>query len=189
MSSIVLPSRGQCIQITDNGQPCQCQWFFPPQSPLLDQLVCGLCGHGIHAHADYMSIIVNHYPTNHCAAYAQTTHLTQRCTCEAQLYRHIATDNLYRLPEPWTVLDYFNPYSNGPSLGATTSNNVNSPFFPNTTSSSNYSTSILYRDATSIPFTPTYMPSTSPNTDPSYLYDDAVIFTSIPLPVAQTAIP
>ncbi|PBK96321.1 hypothetical protein ARMGADRAFT_692072 [Armillaria gallica] len=38
MSSIVLPSRGQCIHIIDDSQPCQCQWFFPPESPLLDQV-------------------------------------------------------------------------------------------------------------------------------------------------------
>ncbi|KAK0502785.1 hypothetical protein EDD18DRAFT_1135096 [Armillaria luteobubalina] len=38
----------------------------------VSQLVCGLCGHGIHAHADYMSIVVNHCPANQCAAYAQT---------------------------------------------------------------------------------------------------------------------
>ncbi|PBK77636.1 hypothetical protein ARMSODRAFT_946477 [Armillaria solidipes] len=84
MSSIVLPSRGQCIQITNDSQHCQCLWFFPPESPLLDQNICGLCGHGIHAHADYVSIVVNHYPANQCAAYVQRTTLMQRCTCEAQ---------------------------------------------------------------------------------------------------------
>ncbi len=38
MSSVVLPSRGQCIHITDDSQHCQCLWFFPPASPLLDQV-------------------------------------------------------------------------------------------------------------------------------------------------------
>ncbi len=34
------------------------------------QDICSLCGHGIHAHADYVSMVVNHYPVNQCAAYA-----------------------------------------------------------------------------------------------------------------------
>ncbi|KAK0483150.1 hypothetical protein IW261DRAFT_1461708, partial [Armillaria novae-zelandiae] len=190
MSSIIFPSRGKCIQITDS-QRCQCQWFFPPESPLLDQLVCGLCEHGIHAHADYFSTVVNCYPSNQCAAYAQTTHLGQRCTCEAQFYEHIATDNWYQLAEPSTVLDYFNPDPTGlQSPNATMSNDANNPFFPNTTSSSSYSTSMSYGNATSTPFTLTYMPSTSPYIDPYYpYYDDAVIFTPIPQPVAQIAMP
>ncbi|SJL04574.1 uncharacterized protein ARMOST_07941 [Armillaria ostoyae] len=188
MSSIVFPSRGRCIQITDS-QPCLCLWFFPPESPLLDQDICGLCGHGIHAHADYVSTVVNHYPANQCAAYAQKTRLTQRCTCEAQFCEHIATDNSYRLPEPWTVLDYFNPDSNGPSPSATLSsysNDDNSPFSPNTTPSSNYSTTMSSRNPTDIPPTPTYIPF--PNANPFYPYGDTVIFTPIPQPVIQTAI-
>ncbi|PBK77628.1 hypothetical protein ARMSODRAFT_946469 [Armillaria solidipes] len=191
MSPIVLPSRGQCIQITDDSQRCQCLWFFPPESPLLDQNVCGLCGHGIHAHVDYVSTVVNHYPVNQCAAYAQKTHLTQRCTCEAQFCEHIATDNGYRLPEPWTVLDYFNPDINGPSPSATSSsysNGANSPFSPNTTSSSNYNTPMFSGDTTNIPFTSTYVPPPSPNANPSYPYSDTVIFAPIPQPVIQTAI-
>ncbi|PBK96278.1 hypothetical protein ARMGADRAFT_1009935, partial [Armillaria gallica] len=191
MSSIILPSRGRCIQIADDSHPCQCLWYFPPESPLLDQDICGLCGHGIHAHADYVSRVVNHYPTNQCAAYAQKTRLTQRCTCEAQFCEHIATDNSYRLPEPWTVLDHFNPDINGPSLGATTSsysNDVNSPFSPNTTPSSNYSTAMYSGDATDIPFTPAYIPSPFPNVDPSNPYGDTVIFAPIPQPVIHTAI-
>ncbi|KAK0445571.1 hypothetical protein EV421DRAFT_1902504 [Armillaria borealis] len=135
---------------------CQCLWFFPPDSPLLDQDICSLCGHGIHAHADYVSMVVNHYPANQCAVYAQKTCLTQRCTCEAQFCEHIATDNSYRLPEPWTVLDYFNPDINRPSsslaLTSSYSSNVNGPFSPST-SSSNYTT-VLSGDARNISLTP-----------------------------------
>ncbi|KAK0240641.1 hypothetical protein EDD85DRAFT_1021850 [Armillaria nabsnona] len=186
MSSIVLPSRGQCIHVTDN-QPCQCLWFFPPESPLLDQNICGHCGHGIHAHADYVSTVINHYPANQCAAYAQTTHLMQFCTCGAQFYEHIAAYNSYCIPEPWTVLRYFNPDGNVPSPSATTSSAANSPFSPNTTPSSNYSTTMFSGDATDTPFSPAYMPPPSPNVNASYPYGGTVIFT--PQPVVQFAIP
>ncbi|KAK0502772.1 hypothetical protein EDD18DRAFT_605993 [Armillaria luteobubalina] len=163
MSSIVLPSRGQCIQITDNSQPCQCVWFFPPESPLLDQDICGLCGHDIHAHADYVSIVVNHCPVNRCAAYAQKTRLTQFCTCGAQICEHIATYNQYRLPEPWTVLDYWNPGNISPpsTTKISYSNDANSPFFLITTSSV-YTAAISPGD--SVTPAPVYSPSaTSPS--------------------------
>ncbi|KAK0240645.1 hypothetical protein EDD85DRAFT_950486 [Armillaria nabsnona] len=187
MSSIVLPSRGQCIQITDDSQPCQCQWFFPPESPLLDQIACGHCGHGIHVHTDYVSPVVNHYPENQCAAYVQKIPLTQRCTCEAWLCVHVATHNSYCSEEPWTVLDSLYPENSGlPS--AATSNDGNGPSFPNTTPSSNHSTAMFSGDATDIPFTPAYMPSPSPDANPSYPYGDTVIFTPIPHPAIQTAI-
>ncbi|KAK0458419.1 uncharacterized protein EV420DRAFT_1747955 [Desarmillaria tabescens] len=104
MSSAVLPSRERCIHITDNIQQCQCPWFA---SPPLDPYVCGQCGHGIHAHVDYVSMVVNHYPPTQCAAYVQKTPLAQRCTCEAQLCDHIVADNAYRIEEPWNVLDNF----------------------------------------------------------------------------------
>ncbi|KAK0502771.1 hypothetical protein EDD18DRAFT_605956 [Armillaria luteobubalina] len=197
MSSIVLPSRGRCTQITDGIiQPCQCLWFFPPESSLSDPNTCGLCEHGIHAHADYFSIVVNHYPANQCAAYAQTTHMMQFCTCGAQFCEHIGTYNLYRIPEPWTVLHYFNPDNSGPPL-STTSNgypsDVSSPFSPNLTPSSNYSTPMLIGDtswpAVPLAFTPTYMPSPSPNANTSYPYGGTVIFTPTPQRVAQMAIP
>ncbi|KAK0240644.1 hypothetical protein EDD85DRAFT_1021851 [Armillaria nabsnona] len=171
MSSIVLPSRGQCIHIIDDSQPCQCQWFFPPDSSLLDQLVCGLCGHGIHAHADYISIVVNHYPANQCAAYAQQTHLMQFCTCGAQFCEHIGTYNSYRIPEPWSVLRHFDPDTNGPSPSVTTSsyfNNANSPFSLNTMSS-DYNTAILSDDARNLSLNtaPTSSPSAGSSTSPA----------------------
>ncbi|KAK0445541.1 hypothetical protein EV421DRAFT_329569 [Armillaria borealis] len=30
-----------------------------------------VCGHGIHAHADYLSLVVHHCPTKYCVAYVQ----------------------------------------------------------------------------------------------------------------------
>ncbi|KAK0228082.1 hypothetical protein IW262DRAFT_1292972 [Armillaria fumosa] len=164
MSSIVLPSRGQCIQTTDNLQHCQCLWFFPPELSLLDQDICSLCGHGIHTHADYVLTVVNHCPENRCVAYTQKTPLTQFCTCGAQNFQHIATYNPCRLPEPWTVLDYFSPGSIG-SPGATTisySDKVNNPFSPRTTSS-DYTAAISSGDTRNISVTlmPVYSPSAS----------------------------
>ncbi|KAK0225253.1 hypothetical protein EDD85DRAFT_857113 [Armillaria nabsnona] len=123
--------------------------------------------------------------------YAQTTHLMQFCTCGAQFCEHIGTYNSYRIPEPWTVLRYFNPDSDGPPPSATSSSysdNANSLFSPNTTPSYNHSTTMFSVDATDISFTPPYMPSPSPNANPSYPYGDTTIFPPIPQPVIQTAI-
>ncbi|KAK0228079.1 hypothetical protein IW262DRAFT_1455277 [Armillaria fumosa] len=197
MSSIVLPSRGRCIQITASIiRPCQCLWFFPPESSLSDPNTCGLCEHGIHAHANYVSTVVNHCPANQCAAYAQTMHMMQFCTCGAQFCEHIGTYNSYRIPEPWTVLCYFNPDNNGPPLSTTSSsysNNVSSPFSPNTTLLSNYSTPMFSGDTSwpviPLAFTPTHMFSPSPNANTLYSYSDMVIFAPTPLPIAQMAIP
>ncbi|PBK96329.1 hypothetical protein ARMGADRAFT_1076509 [Armillaria gallica] len=183
MSSIVLLARGQCIHITDGIQHCQCLWFFPPESSPLDQTICSHCGHSIHVHADYVSTVVNHYPANQCAAYAQTTHLMQFCTCGAQFYEHIAAYNSYRILELWTVLCYFNSDGDVSSPSATMSsysNAANSPFSPNTTPSSNYTATMSSSDTMDIPFTPAYMPSPSPNANPSYPYGDTVIFTPTP---------
>ncbi|KAK0458387.1 uncharacterized protein EV420DRAFT_1541988 [Desarmillaria tabescens] len=167
MSSIVLPSRGQCIQITVNSQHCQCQWFFPPESPLLGQNICGLCGHGIHAHADYVSTVVNRCPANQCAAYVQKTTLTQLCTCGAPFFEHIATDNTkYYLREPWTVSDYFSANSNVSSTSDNYAYDASSSFDPNTSSlpSTDYNPTISFGDARSLPFTtpePIYSPYAS----------------------------
>ncbi|KAK0483145.1 hypothetical protein IW261DRAFT_1560936 [Armillaria novae-zelandiae] len=195
MSSVVLPSRGQCIQTTDGIQRCQCLWFFPPGSSLLDSNTCSLCKHGIHAHADYVSMVVNHYPMNQCAAYAQMTHMMQFCTCGAQFCEHIGAYNSYHIPEPWIALHYFNPGNNGPSspLSVTPNgypNDISSPFSPNTTLSSNYGTPVFSGDmsqsAVPLAFTPTYMPVPS---NSSYPYGDTVIFAPTPQPVAQMVIP
>ncbi|KAK0502777.1 hypothetical protein EDD18DRAFT_1457646 [Armillaria luteobubalina] len=199
MASIVLPSRGHCIQITDYSQPCQCLWFFPPEFPLLDPLgshsppldICGQCEHGIHAHADYVSTVVNNHPTNQCAAYAQKTRLTQFCTCGAHVFQHVSTYNPYYIPEPWTVLHYFNLDDNAASSSAATSgysNDASILFSQNTTLFSNYSAPVLSNNATGIPFTPAYMPPPSPDINSSYLYGDTAILTPIPQPVVQLAI-
>ncbi|KAK0433125.1 uncharacterized protein EV420DRAFT_1489414 [Desarmillaria tabescens] len=240
MSSIVLPSRGRCIQVIGSILYCQCQWFFPPESPLLDQTdrgsvrcrcgsrctgfappdaaadrksrldavqqggivlaiispnkchlrpdmselineyditnanhdsipsqtwpkevrvhpsglvrtsnlhprsysepepaphlnlklsqnICGLCGHGIHVHVDYVSTVVNHYPANQFTAYVQ---------------------------KPWTVLDLFGQRNNSPSLSATTSSyysngaNTAIPFTPTPVSSPSSSTSSAFQPDT-----------------------------------------
>ncbi|KAK0502780.1 hypothetical protein EDD18DRAFT_1135070 [Armillaria luteobubalina] len=171
MSSIVLPSRGQCIQTIDGIQPCQCLWFLPPESSLLDPDICGRCKHGIHAHVDYVSTVINNYPANRCVAYAQKTRLTQFCACGAEFFEHVGTYNPYYIPEPWSDLRYFNPDDNVPSPSATTSsysNDAGSPLSPDTTSSV-YSTAILSEDARNVSFTPapTYSPSASSSTSPS----------------------
>ncbi|PBK77614.1 hypothetical protein ARMSODRAFT_1010265 [Armillaria solidipes] len=48
------------------------------------------CGHGIHAHVDYLSPVVHHCPSTHCAAYVQKTPQTQDRTCGAPLADHVA---------------------------------------------------------------------------------------------------
>ncbi len=55
----------------------------------------------------------------------------QFCTCGTQFYKHITTYNLYCIPDPLTVLRYFNSDGNVPSPSATMSgyiNAANSPF-------------------------------------------------------------
>ncbi|KAK0225245.1 hypothetical protein EDD85DRAFT_225987 [Armillaria nabsnona] len=88
------------------------QTFTPPASIQLDHNTCGFCGHAIHAHVDCVSMVIP---------------LVQRCTCEAQLCDHVATDNAYRSPEPWAVLDYFAD-SNG--YNATSISSSNDPYGP-----------------------------------------------------------
>ncbi|SJL04604.1 uncharacterized protein ARMOST_07972 [Armillaria ostoyae] len=101
MSSALFPSRGQCIHLTDNVQQCQCPWFVPT---LLEPYICGQCGHGIHMHANYVSMVVSHYPVIQCVAYVQNMPLTQCCTCEVWLADHVTIKNWYRSAEPWNVL-------------------------------------------------------------------------------------
>ncbi|KAK0240646.1 hypothetical protein EDD85DRAFT_496560 [Armillaria nabsnona] len=88
------------------------------------------------------------------------TPLMQHCTCEAQIHEHIATDNWYRLPDPWTVLDYFNPDNNSPPSAAT-SHNATGPF--SYTSSPGYNDTILSGDARNMSLTPAPAPSPSPS--------------------------
>ncbi|PBK80424.1 hypothetical protein ARMGADRAFT_1171906 [Armillaria gallica] len=155
MSSAVFPSRGQCTQVTDNVHRCQCPSFA---SPLLDPYICVNCGHGIHAHGDYVSMVVNHYPTTQCAAYVQKTPLAQRCTCEAQLCDHLPIDNLYRSAEPWTVWDYFadnNSPSYSPAANSFSNDAINDPYMP-TPSSMSFSRDANLMSITTAPvFSPT----------------------------------
>ncbi len=92
----------------------------------------------------------------------------QFCTCGAQCCEHIGTYNLYRIPEPWSVLRYFNPDTNGPSPSVATSNDTGNSFSPNTTPSSNYSSPMFSDDATDTSLTPAPNPFPSAsNTSPA----------------------
>ncbi len=95
----------------------------------------------------------------------------QFCTCGTQFYEHIATYNSYRVPDPLTVLRYFNSDGNVPSPSATTSSYINAanrPFSLNTMSS-DYNTAILSDDARNMSLTPapTSSPSASSSTSPA----------------------
>ncbi len=64
--SMVLPSR------VAPARPGKLSFIFIHVLLLtLSQNICGLCGHGIHTHVDYVSTVVNNYPANQCAAYVQ----------------------------------------------------------------------------------------------------------------------
>ncbi|KAK0458415.1 uncharacterized protein EV420DRAFT_1764082 [Desarmillaria tabescens] len=188
MSSAVLPSRERCVHITDNTQQCQCPWFV---SILLDPYICGQCGHGIHAHVDYVSMVVNHYPPTQCAAYVQKTPLAQRCTCEAQLCDHVAINNLFRHADPSSVLDNFagnNDTSYSVDAISFSNDFVNSTFTPFVNSNANTDTFSRdanltpintapifspgpYNDAGNIPLAP-YIPSPSTSHTPSGIQSD-----------------
>ncbi|PBK64426.1 hypothetical protein ARMSODRAFT_1007050 [Armillaria solidipes] len=180
MSSVVFPSRGQCTQVTDNVHRCQCPSFA---SPLLDPYICVNCGHGIHGHADYVSMVVHHYPPTQCAAYVQKTPLAQRCTCESQLCDHLPIDNLYRSAEPWSVLDYV-PDNNGPSYspaGISFSNDaINDPYTPSSMSFS--------RDANLMPITtaPVFSPTLRTSVPSSEVGNTSLAPASISSPSARS---
>ncbi len=98
----------------------------------------------------------------------------QFCTCDAQFCEHMGTYNSYRILEPWTVLRYFNPDSNDPSLGATTSsysNDANGPFSPNTTSC-DHNIAISSGDARNMSLTPVPTPSSSASSISSAIQPD-----------------
>ncbi|PBK77640.1 hypothetical protein ARMSODRAFT_1010287 [Armillaria solidipes] len=97
------PVRGQCVQHVGNAF-CLCPSFTAftlhraeSQSHTLDQSRC-VCGHGIHAHADYLSLVVHHCPTKYCVAYVQKTPKTQECSCGALLVDHVPVINTHRSP-------------------------------------------------------------------------------------------
>ncbi|KAK0228098.1 hypothetical protein IW262DRAFT_577059 [Armillaria fumosa] len=155
MSSAALPPRGQCIEVTDNLQLCQCLSF----ASTFDQHVCGRCGHGIHAHVDYISMFVHQCAAMNCAAYYSKTPWVQACTCSASLIEHMPAVNVYRSPATL-------PYE--------------ADVLP-----SNFNTFI--GDMANTPFTQVPMPAPSTNDAPSYSYGDVMIVTPTPQPVIQTA--
>ncbi|KAK0477762.1 hypothetical protein EDD18DRAFT_73911 [Armillaria luteobubalina] len=103
-SAAPLLIRGRCVEHTDNVL-CQCSYFIPHRDLLqwhtLDQSRC-VCGHGIHAHADYFSPVVHHCPATSCVAYVQKMPQTQECMCMALLVDHKAVVNLYRTAATFT---------------------------------------------------------------------------------------
>ncbi|KAK0210323.1 hypothetical protein DFS33DRAFT_1292345 [Desarmillaria ectypa] len=104
MAPIKVPYRARCLEVADGSNPCQCQWFISPPSLVANKFACSKCGHGIHAHADYVSKIVHHCSPTHCVAYVQETPRTQACTCTAMLVHHRPMQNPYRLPEAPTLI-------------------------------------------------------------------------------------
>ncbi|KAK0502767.1 hypothetical protein EDD18DRAFT_1099800 [Armillaria luteobubalina] len=100
----------------------------------LSQNICVHCGHGIHAHADYISMVVHHYLPTQCVTYVQKAPLTQRCTCEIWLCDHIPITNLYHSVEPSTVLDQYPPddssASYSPAAISISNNTINGPYMP-----------------------------------------------------------
>ncbi|KAK0502782.1 hypothetical protein EDD18DRAFT_1135084 [Armillaria luteobubalina] len=96
--------RGQCVEHTDHAF-CLCSHFVPARDvngalPVLitSQAHLCACGHGVHAHVDYVSPVVHHCPSTRCAAFAQQTLQTQDCICGAPLADHAAIVNPYRVP-------------------------------------------------------------------------------------------
>ncbi|PBK58336.1 hypothetical protein ARMSODRAFT_1028337 [Armillaria solidipes] len=97
--------RGQCVEHSDYAV-CLCSRFIPARQhpdgvfPVLvtSQVHLCTCGHGVHAHVDYVSPVVHHCPSTRCAAYAQMTLQTQDCICGAPLADHVAIVNPYRVP-------------------------------------------------------------------------------------------
>ncbi|KAK0502690.1 hypothetical protein EDD18DRAFT_1134556 [Armillaria luteobubalina] len=160
MSLATMPSRGQCVQPIDNiHEGCQCSWFAPT---LLDQNICGACGHGIHAHVDYVSMHVNHHPATQCAAFVQKTPLTQRCTCETWLSDHVTIDNLYRSADvAWNISDHAGDNDNPSSNVIGFSNDtINRAYTPSSISTS--STTFNTADVDPTP-APIFSPFISPH--------------------------
>ncbi|KAK0431386.1 uncharacterized protein EV420DRAFT_1490817 [Desarmillaria tabescens] len=121
MFSIILPSRARCIYVTEGTIDYCCPWFIPPPSPEQNQFTCALCGHGIHTHADYVSVVVHQQPEMHWVAYVQKTPVVQLCTCETLLYNHVASNNPFYFDNMWNILDSFpnntqNPYTINPAF-------------------------------------------------------------------------
>ncbi|KAK0244013.1 hypothetical protein EDD85DRAFT_183532 [Armillaria nabsnona] len=147
MSSAALPSRGQCTRVTDNIQHCQCPWFVLNFLDQPEWHVCQ-CGHGMHAHADYVSTVVHRCVATNCVAFIQKTARTQGCTCSASLIDHNPVMNMYRSP---ATLPYGVDVDNG--INTFNGNMTNIPFLPTSTHSpyTNDSPSYSYGNATPTP--------------------------------------
>ncbi|KAK0219582.1 hypothetical protein EDD85DRAFT_343378 [Armillaria nabsnona] len=108
------------------------------------------------------------------------------CVCpEAQLFEHVPAENSYRLPEPWTVLDRFNPDSNSPAPSAASNSYPNDADISSSprTASSYYNTDLLSHDGRNISLTPAPIssPSPSPGSTSSAIQHDTVetqVYTS-----------
>ncbi|PBK82602.1 hypothetical protein ARMGADRAFT_1038505 [Armillaria gallica] len=108
----------------------------------------------------------------------QSSIIILRINVLPQLFEHIPADNLYRLPEPWTVLDRFSPDSNSPAPSAANSsypNDANISSSPRT-ASSYYNTDMLSHDGRNIFLTPAPIssPSPSPGSTSSAIQHDTV---------------
>ncbi|PBK96349.1 hypothetical protein ARMGADRAFT_692649 [Armillaria gallica] len=128
----ISPVRGQCVQHVGNAF-CLCPSFIAftlyrdeSQRYTLDQPEprC-VCGHGIYAHADYISLVVHHCPANYC------TPKTQECACGALLADHVPVFNTYRSPianvsEPF-VGDVYGTGASAYTKNASTSSNDADP--------------------------------------------------------------
>ncbi|KAK0433493.1 uncharacterized protein EV420DRAFT_1690546 [Desarmillaria tabescens] len=129
-STAPLPIRERCV---DAGSVfCQCSRFTPyrdeSQWHTLDQSRC-ICGHGIHAHADYLSPVVHQCPATCCVAFVQKTPQTQECTCTALLVDHKAVVNLYRIAP--AITNNWEPYvGTSQSIVPSYSMNASNPVIP-----------------------------------------------------------
>ncbi|KAK0183923.1 hypothetical protein F5146DRAFT_1077070 [Armillaria mellea] len=103
LGPLKMPYRARCLEA--DSEPCQCRWFVSPPSSAENKFACSKCGHGIHSHVDYVSKIVHHCSTSHCAAYCQESPRTQVCTCAALLINHRPMQNIYRLPEAHALME------------------------------------------------------------------------------------
>ncbi|KAK0225255.1 hypothetical protein EDD85DRAFT_857125 [Armillaria nabsnona] len=123
LTNLASSLRGQCVEHTDHAF-CLCSRFFPAR----DAHYC-TCGHGIHAHIDYISTVVHHCPATHCAAYVQDTPQTQQCTCAAPLNDHVAIVNPYRAPAALPYMAEF--FAGGVQSNAGTPSNAVAVISPN----------------------------------------------------------
>ncbi|PBK96338.1 hypothetical protein ARMGADRAFT_1162829 [Armillaria gallica] len=148
------PVRGRCVRHVGNAS-CLCPSFTAftlyrdeSQPYTLDQPESRcVCGHGIHAHADYVSLIVHHCPANYCVAYTQKTPKTQECACGALLADHVPVFNTYRspianVPEPFVGDAYGTGASSYTTNASAPSNDANPMLYASPPSSLNNQTQL-----------------------------------------------